>query len=71
MHFYLRQEMGVESFTPTAAPPVKDLLVPTGKEAGRNPQPGLGSFEKEEISSRTAVSYLVAPPAAYSQYRTG
>jgi len=70
MHFYRRQEMGVVSFTPTAVPPVKDLLVPTGKVAGRNPQPVLGSLEKEVISSRTTVPYLVAQPTAYSQYRT-
>jgi len=31
---------------------------------------GLGVFEEEEISSRTTATYLLAQPAAYSQYRT-
>jgi len=52
--------MEVVSFTPTNVPQVTNLLVPTGKEAGWNPQPVLGSLEKEEISCRTTVTYFVA-----------
>jgi hypothetical protein len=69
MRSYHRQEMGVVSFTSTAVPPEKDLLVPTGKEAGRTPEPVLGSLEKGEISYPTTETYLVAQPAAYSQHR--